>query len=213
MNIYYVGTVTLLAFLLYKLYFILPARIGGGYDYHKEAIPNPSLMVLLGSGGHTKEMILLMKELLVHHPIQQVDVVIGEDDQHSLSMWQKDMDELDREYRYHKIPRSRKVNQSYRSSIFTTLSAFLYTTSLCFQLKPNLFISNGPGTSIPIYASLLLMKMLRYPIYLVYVESLARVKDLSLTGKITYFFADRFIVQWEQLITSYPSSSYAGRLV
>lgn len=34
---------------------------------------------------------------------------------------------------------------------------------------------------------------------MVYIESMARVKRLSLSGKIVRLFVDRFFVQWETL--------------
>ena len=50
-------------------------------------------------------------------------------------------------------------------------------------------------------------------ITMVFVESICRVKTLSLSGKIMYCFADYFIVQWQQLQTIFPKSIYLGRLV
>jgi beta-1,4-N-acetylglucosaminyltransferase len=36
---------------------------------------------------------------------------------------------------------------------------------------------------------------------IVYVESVARVKSLSLSGKIMRYLADQFVVQWPDLLT------------
>lgn len=47
----------------------------------------------------------------------------------------------------------------------------------------------------------------------VYVESFARVRSLSLTGKLLYPFVDRFIVQWPYLEAKYPKAEFKGRLV
>lgn len=45
-------------------------------------------------------------------------------------------------------------------------------------------------------------------------ESIARVRKLSLSGNILYLsrMADRFLVQWRELQQRYPRSTYAGRL-
>jgi beta-1,4-N-acetylglucosaminyltransferase len=48
---------------------------------------------------------------------------------------------------------------------------------------------------------------------IVFVESFARVRSLSLSGKILYYLADRFIVQWPKLKESYPRAEYYGVLV
>lgn len=49
---------------------------------------------------------------------------------------------------------------------------------------------------------------------IIYVESIARVRKLSLSGTILYLtrMADKFLVQWPELQQRYPRSTYAGRL-
>lgn len=48
-----------------------------------------------------------------------------------------------------------------------------------------------------------------------YVESIARVKRLSLSGLILYklYMADQFFVQWPQLQRIYPRAHYVGCLM
>ena len=48
-----------------------------------------------------------------------------------------------------------------------------------------------------------------------YVESIARVKRLSLSGLILYklYMADQFFVQWPQLQRLYPRARYVGCLM
>lgn len=50
---------------------------------------------------------------------------------------------------------------------------------------------------------------------LVYVESVARVEKLSLTGAILHRLgiADQFIVQWPELVQKYKGTLYLGRLM
>ena len=50
-------------------------------------------------------------------------------------------------------------------------------------------------------------------IKIVYVESICRVKTLSLTAKILYYFVDRLIVQWPELYEKYQRTIYLGRIV
>lgn len=49
---------------------------------------------------------------------------------------------------------------------------------------------------------------------IVYIESIARVKSLSLSGNILYHLriADLFLVQWPVLQEIYPWSKHCGRL-
>ena len=52
------------------------------------------------------------------------------------------------------------------------------------------------------------------PCKIVYVESIARTRKLSLSGRILYHsrVADLLLVQWEALVKTYPRAQYAGRL-
>ena len=43
-----------------------------------------------------------------------------------------------------------------------------------------------------------------------YIESYAKVRTPTLTGKLLYPFADRFYVQWRELLEFYPKAVYVG---
>lgn len=69
--------------------------------------------------------------------------------------------------------------------------------------KPDCYISTGALISVPV---LFLGKLRKKKI--IYIESIARIEDLSLTGKIVYRFADVFCVYWESLLQKYPKACY-----
>ena len=46
----------------------------------------------------------------------------------------------------------------------------------------------------------------------VYIESLARIHELSLSGRLVYPFVDRFLVQWPELEHKYSRAQYQGRV-
>lgn len=48
----------------------------------------------------------------------------------------------------------------------------------------------------------------------VYVESIARVSSVSLSGAILYWsrLTDGFFVQWPELLAKYPRAQFSGRL-
>jgi hypothetical protein len=50
-------------------------------------------------------------------------------------------------------------------------------------------------------------------VHLVWQESIARVKSLSLSGKLLYPIADKFMVQWPDLVAKYPRSRYVGFVI
>nr|XP_056701226.1 UDP-N-acetylglucosamine transferase subunit ALG14 homolog [Euleptes europaea] len=113
-----------------------------------------------------------------------------------------------------RIPRSREVRQSWSSSVLTTIHSIFYSLPLTFRLKPDLVLCNGPGTCVPICVSALLLRLLGLKrVTIVYVESVCRVENLSLSGKILYHLSDHFFVQWPTLKEKYPRSHYLGRIV
>lgn len=121
-------------------------------------------------------------------------------------------------YNITKINRSRRVGQSYITSIFTTILAILNAVPIVFNLKPQVLLLNGPGTCVPIaFIQYVLSRFLCLipRARIVFVESVCRVNSLSLSGKIFYHLrlTDDFIVQWPELKKKYPRSIYLGRLV
>jgi len=114
------------------------------------------------------------------------------------------------------IYRSREVGQSYITSIATTLLATLHAMWLVIRIRPQVIFCNGPGTCFPLCVSAFLLKVLGLGwSSIFYIESIARVKKLSLSGLLLYKLriADQFFVQWPQLRQKYPRACYAGRLM
>ncbi|GER46530.1 UDP-N-acetylglucosamine transferase subunit ALG 14, partial [Striga asiatica] len=76
-------------------------------------------------------------------------------------------------------------------------------------------LCNGPGTCIPLCMIAFIFKVLgvRWSSIL-YIESIARVRRLSLSGLLLYklHMADQLFVQWPQLKSKYPRANYLGRL-
>lgn len=71
---------------------------------------------------------------------------------------------------------------------------------------PELILTNGPATAVIMILASLILRFFdvrgansRGKCRTVYVESFARVKTLSLSGKILVRIVDRFLVQWEEL--------------
>ncbi|MDE6848090.1 MAG: polysaccharide biosynthesis protein, partial [Ruminococcus sp.] len=45
---------------------------------------------------------------------------------------------------------------------------------------------------------------------IIYIESFAKIKSPTATGKLLYKFADKFYVQWESMLEFYPKAKYIG---
>lgn len=170
-------------------------------------------MIIAGSGGHTTEMLRLMDSLGKEYSPKEYVLAttdkMSEDKIHTFEESRK----FDCDYSLVRIPRSREVKQSYVTSIFTTLYASLLSIPVIFKSKPDLLLCNGPGTCIPLCVMAFLMTLLRIKkVTLVFVESVCRVKTMSLSGKILYYMVDHHLVQWPELLEQYPRSTCIGRL-
>ncbi|KAM3914377.1 UDP-N-acetylglucosamine transferase subunit ALG14 [Leptodactylus fuscus] len=187
----------------------------GGHKPGKKG--HVSLLVVAGSGGHTTEILRLLSCLSdsycpTHYVLAETDQM-SQEKIHSFEA-SKEKTSTNPKYTIHRIPRSREVRQSWSSSFLTTLQSLFYSLPLTFHLKPDVILCNGPGTCIPVCFSALLLGILGVKkTIIIYVESLCRVESLSLSGKILYYVADQFIVQWPLLKDKYPKAVYLGRIV
>ena len=118
-------------------------------------------------------------------------------------------------WQLHVIPRSREVGQSFFTSFFSTLYALIYAFRTVLTCRPGVLLVNGPGTCIPVTLAACLGNIMGWlQCKIIYVESIARVRRMSLTGKLLYRFhlTDLFVVQWPELQKVYPKSEYLGRV-
>lgn len=187
-------------------------------------------LAVLGSGGHTTEMLSLLCALLTGLRSTQgtqthSDTALFYDPRTYLVAASDTMSvrkiadfeaNIPGEYQVKYIPRSREVGQSYGSAVFSVLRAQAACVPLLLAAQPDLVLCNGPGTCLPVCCAAFFMRVIGLkPARIVYVESFARVKSLSLTGRLLYQtrIADDVIVQWEELARRYPRAIFLGLLV
>lgn len=77
--------------------------------------------------------------------------------------------------------------------------------TIIIKEKPDVMITTGVLATIPLA---LLMKVFNKK--LIYIESFAKVTSKTLSGKLLYKYADRFYVQWEEMLKLYPDAIYKG---
>ena len=170
-------------------------------------------MVVWGSGGHTTEMLRLIQKLDVER-YRPMHFVLASSDTTSEDKIATSHCPCAEGAKWHRVPRSREVKQSYVTSVVTTCYATLRSCLLVLRVRPQTIVCNGPGTCVPIVLSAFLLRMtgLGQPI-IVFAESFCRVTSLSVTGKLLYYVADRFVVQWPQLAAKYPRAEYQGTMI
>ena len=99
------------------------------------------------------------------------------------------------------------VNRKSLRFLLRFVQSFFTIRRILAEEKPTHIISFGAMCTVPVCIIGKLMN-----IKVIYVESYTRLKDLSLSGKIIYPFADLFVVQWKQLASKYPKAVYGGAL-
>lgn len=173
--------------------------------------------IIIGSGGHTTEILKLLQNLNSANYSPRIYIMASTDTSSEFKIHQTEETCFSHNgsacYEIVKIPRSRSVGQAYITSVFTTLFALLASLPVMLKKRPELIICNGPGTCVPICVVAFLMRVLCITnSKIVFVESICRVKTLSLSGKILLLFADIVLVQWPKLHELYGRTTYIGRL-
>ena len=171
-------------------------------------------VVVFGSGGHTAEMLSLLAAL-PREPYAPFTYVIADTDSTSEGR-AKASGGVPADAQFLRIPRAREVGQSYLTSLASTLRAFLACLRLVWSLQPRVILVNGPGTCLPLCLAAALLRLLGcLRCSIVFVESVCRVRTLSMTGNLLYHarIADQVHVQWPQLVAAYPRAHHVGILV
>lgn len=188
-------------------------------------------MFVLGSGGHTGEMISMIEHsILPKHGNTHRRYVVTAGEDLSVKRIEKMENGLSKRFEAHgvdggtfdiyTIRRTRMVHQSFFTTPFTTAKCIqdviwmLMASSppaLSQEVRqfPDVIVTNGPGTGfvISLIAYLLRMTWLipAGKCKIVFIESFAKVRTLSMTGKLFHHLkiADRLIVQHPPLAEKY----------
>ena len=174
-----------------------------------------SIMIILGSGGHTGE-ILLMIQKLDFNKFSSCFFLSSHNDKNSENKVKESIPiekYKNTKFYFLKIYRARNVGQSFISSIPTTLYALFQSFFILIKYRPNMVVTNGPGVAFPILfiGYLLRIFLVLSEFKIMFIESYCRTKSISLCGKIVEPLCDRFIVLWKNLETK--KREYLGKIL
>ena len=144
------------------------------------------LLLVCTSGGHFSTMRSLKSFWSVHERIWVTDL-------------KKDTEILQENEKVYWLP-----YQAPRDLLALILNIPKTLRIICVE-KPDLIISTGASIAINFA---LLAKVLG--IKFIYIESISRAEELSITGKIVYLLSDEFYVQWPQLTKKYSKVLFKG---
>ena len=151
---------------------------------------NPKICLIASSGGHLYEISRLNKI------IKDYDSFIVTEDITNL-----DLSNFKNSYRL------KLMNRKEFFFIFKYIKLCIKSRRIYKKEHPDIIISTGA-----LICYTLLKIMHKHHKKVIYIESYARVYDLSLTAKKAYKFADLFIVQHKELQNKYPRAVYDGNL-
>ncbi|MBE9191001.1 UDP-N-acetylglucosamine--LPS N-acetylglucosamine transferase [Gloeocapsopsis crepidinum LEGE 06123] len=89
--------------------------------------------------------------------------------------------------------------------LFPACVNFTKALTILDKSKPDLVMSTGASLAVPF---VLASKF--FGIKTVFVESITRANELSLSGKMVYNLVDEFYVQWPECVQRYPKAQYKG---
>jgi UDP-N-acetylglucosamine:LPS N-acetylglucosamine transferase len=156
------------------------------------------LLVILGEGGHSTELFNLVDLLGDRY---EYHYVVSKEDYLSA-------DQLRIGGPIYRLMRPRGKQTPALLAVLRTIVTAVQAIGVVLRVRPKAILSTGPAIAVPVS---IVGKLLGARV--IFVETGARVKTLSMTGKILYRWADLFFVQWPQLVERLPRAIYAGRLI
>lgn len=156
------------------------------------------LLIVLGEGGHTSEMLNLVDQLDEHHELHYV--MVAEDEMSE--------GRIRRPGVVHRVRRPNAKDSSKPVAVLQTAMAQAQSLWLLGRIRPRAILSSGPAIGIPVAVA---AKVVGADV--IFVETIARVTGLSMTGRLMRRLADLYFVQWPGAQAAAPGSRYEGRLV
>ena len=150
------------------------------------------VIFISSTGGHFSELMMLkpvFKDYDFHLITEKTKSTISLKDEY------KDrMHYLVYGTRYHKVRYFFKV-------VWNTIKSL----GLFIKIRPHAIVTTGTHTAMPMC---IIGKL--FGAKIVFIETYANVYTPTGSGKFIYKFADKFIVQWEEMLKVYPKATYLG---
>lgn len=138
---------------------------------------NVKLLVVLGEGGHTRQMLnlvdLLGDDLNYYYIVSREDNLSTGHIKHAGPIY--------------KLTRPRGKQTGIINSVTRTILTGVESLRVLLQVRPSAIVSAGPAIAVPVS---ILGKLLG--VQIIFIESASRVTTLSLSGRIMYRWADLF---------------------
>lgn len=116
--------------------------------------------------------------------------------------------EFQKRYQFEKTYYVDKIDRKEKHFFLHFCRLIRISFSVLRKENPDVVISTGALIAVPVlYIARLMGKKI------IFLETIARVDALSLTGKLVYPIANLFLVQWEILADKYKKAVWVSRIV
>lgn len=149
---------------------------------------NLKVCFVASSGGHWEELMCL-KTVAMEHDSFFVSEAGGQIEDSKLK-------------RVYTIP---QINRKEKNFLLHFVKLFKRAKEIIDIENPDVIITTG---ALMVFPFCVIAKLKRKKV--IYIESFARVKNKSLTGRLVYYISDLFLVQWEPLLNLYPKAKFVG---
>jgi UDP-N-acetylglucosamine:LPS N-acetylglucosamine transferase len=156
------------------------------------------LLIVLGEGGHTTEMLNLVDLLGDRY---EYHYILTKEDNLSA-------DHIRRAGPTYRLTRPRGKDTKLLPSVLRTIRSTLEALPVLLRLRPDAIVTVGPAIGVPVS---IVGKLLGARI--IFIETGSHITFPSMTGRIMYRWADLYFVQWPQLADRLAGAIYAGRLI
>ncbi|MDD5417072.1 MAG: hypothetical protein PHU12_03815 [Candidatus Aenigmarchaeota archaeon] len=154
------------------------------------------LMIILGGGGHTAQLLKLVNMLGNNY---SYEYVVEQNDKLSPK-------KIKIRGKILRFKKTRNIKEFIGFSLAKQFVACVPAMRMMKKSEADTIITCGPNFSIPLIVS---GKMCNKKI--IFIETWSRIYRKSLSGRFAYKIADKFFVQWPEMKKLYPKAIYAGR--
>lgn len=147
------------------------------------------------SGGHFEQLMCLKDDLMLKYP----SFVVTEE----TSGTKDTRNNGDIDIYYLEL-----INRKDRDFLRLLIDNTRKSISILKKERPDIIITTGVLAVIP----LCILGKYLFGAKIIYIESFAKTDTPTMTGKLMYRIADRFMVQWESMLNVYPKAVYKGGL-
>lgn len=144
--------------------------------------------LISSSGGHFEQLLRLSrldKDYSVYYVTERTPYSVDKKDTHYV----------------------KQINRKEKFLLINIFLLFVQSLKIFIKEKPDVIISTGALCVIP---SFLIGKLFHKK--LIFIESFAKIKTPTKTGRLIYKISDVFIVQWKSMLKYYPNAVYLGSI-